>query len=129
MLSLLKSEKKQKVPTIQVSDLDALVLEPVTVKLHGKDHLLNPVDTITYLKFTNELHKFYNEDIEYTPDEFVKRVHSMVTPLIPSIAEKDIKECSQTQLGALFNLCLNAVTGKLHTQAADEKKKPLTEPR
>ncbi len=124
MLSLLKrsGSDKPKAPTIEVADLDALVLEPVTIKLHGKSHILNPIDTITYLKFTNEIHKFYREENNYTPAEFVTKMHGIVSPLIPSITPQDIEKCSQTQVGALFNVCLNSVSGKLHTDVAQKKK-------
>lgn len=125
---LLKLEKPKKpsLPAVEVADLDALVNNPISIKLHGKSHTMDPVDTLTYLQFTTQLHEIYALE-NPSKDEFIEKAHGLVSPLIPTITQEDIEQCTQTQIGALLNCCLKAVSGELHKDAA-QKKNPMKSP-
>ena len=107
---------------IVISDLDAMVAEKIAFRLHGQTHYIDPISTLTYLKFVNALDKFFEsmKSKESSAEEVIDTCTALMSTVCSSITRKDIETCEQSQLSALFNLVYDSVGGK--TQG---KKKPL----
>lgn len=106
-----------------VADLDAILTEPVSFKLHGKSHVINPLSVEKFMVLTaaivdiNELQK--KSDI--TPSELIDKYYALMNGVCPSIKRKDIEDMTQQQVAALYEIVMNTITGKIFAQ-----KKSLT---
>jgi hypothetical protein len=111
-----------------IADLDAIVLEPVQFKLHGKLHEIAPVTTESFLRYTNALGKLMElkDKNQITPDELVEGYFGLISSVCGTVTKQDIDDMTQGQVAALFQLVMDSVTGKaqaeVHKQELGEKK-------
>lgn len=107
-----------------VTDLDAMLSEPVPFRFNKKVHYLKPVELGAFLKFTNARIALTEEKKDGSPltkDELVKRYHDVISSVCDSISYEDIYHMSQTQVAALYQLVIDMITGQV--DLGDGKKK------
>lgn len=113
---------RQKHTADLVADLDAMVSEAIAFKLHGKQHIVKPISLEEFLKYTNAYSQIWNstdEKKKLTNEQFIEMYHQLFSSVCDTITVDDIKKMSQAQVGALFQLISDTVTGKAHV---DQKK-------
>lgn len=113
---------RQKHTADLVADLDAMVSEAIAFKLHGKQHIVKPISLEEFLKYTNAYSQIWNstdEKKKLTNEQFIEMYHQLFSSVCDTITIDDIKRMSQAQVGALFQLISDTVTGKAHV---DQKK-------
>jgi hypothetical protein len=116
--------KAQAPKDVPVTDLDAIVAEPVYFKYHGKIHRVEPVTFEDFLKFTNaqsELFSSNRNNEKMTPEQLVARYYSVISSLCKTVSLEDIRSMEQVQIAALYQLIMDMVTGQVKLE--DGKKK------
>lgn len=110
---------------IIVSDLDKLIAKTVGFVWNGKTHYIRPISVVEFLATSEALAKMdrLQKEKKVTFDEIVDAYEQLITSVCDSITRADILKMTQAQVGALVNLVIQTVTGKVH---ADEKKKEQT---
>lgn len=99
-----------------VSDLDRMLTESIAFKLHGKVHRINPITVEEFYKFTKAFSLVGGLKAEgISPAEAVTLYHEVISSVAPSVSRKDIEDMTQSQVGALLQLVIEAVTGKAYT--------------
>lgn len=104
-----------------VADLDALIDEPIRFKLHGKVHTIKPISSQSFLVFTNNLAKLWDlrEKNQVTPEELITKYFDLMSSVCETITVQDIKDMTQPQIASLFQLVLDAVSGKAQAKAKE----------
>lgn len=113
---------RQKHKAELIADLDALVSLPVSFILHGKEHVIKPVALEEFLKYTNAYAQLWNsqdENKKLSNDQLIEIYENLFSSVCETITKEDIKKMTQAQVGALFQLISDTVTGKTHV---DQKK-------
>ena len=132
-----RSQARQQIQggTDVVADLDALIEQRVSFKLHGKVHEIKPISSKDFLIFTNNLSKLMElkDKNKIEAEELIEKYHGLISSLCDTIKIEDIESMTQPQVGALFQLLLDSVTGKAQATAQklyveSEKKTLKTEP-
>lgn len=111
-----------------VSDLDRMLTESIAFRLHGKVHRINPITVEEFYKFTKAFSLVGGLKAEgISPAEAVTLYHQVISSVAPTVSRKDIEDMTQSQVGALLQLVIEAVTGKAYTEVPQvgegEKKK------
>lgn len=113
-----------------VTDLDALIAEPVPFRYNGKIHNIKPIALDEFLKFTNAqanlMDAIKKDDVKLTADDLAGRYHSVISSLCDTISLDDVRNMSQPQVAALYQLVIDQVTGQVNT--GDGKKKRMKIP-
>lgn len=106
-----------------IADLDALIDEQISFKLHGKQHFISSVSTITFFKFAEKLAALNSlrEKENLTGEELTNAYYDLINSVCDTITVEDVEKCTSAQIGALFQLVLDKVMGRL----TDDKKKTL----
>jgi len=126
-----KAENKEDVEPI--TDLDAIIAEPVSFRYKGKVHILKPMHLDEFLKFTNAQARLLNsvdkDDVALNPRELAKRYHQVLSAVCDTITVDDILEMEQVQVAALYQLVIDVVTGQVKdgTEKKSRQKIPLYE--
>jgi hypothetical protein len=107
-----------------VADLDALIQKPLHFKLRGKICTINPISSLTFYKFSNNVGKAYelHKTKDLTRDDIIKFYFEMLSSVCDDITTEDVEEMNEAQITALIQLILDAVTGRIW---GTEKKKTL----
>lgn len=116
-MSLFSLRSKVESSAQVVSDLDALVAEPIAFRFKGRVHEIKPISTIELLKFTNAfatLQALSAKSGTVSVEELVSAYAEVISSVCPSITRADVEEMTQAQVGALFQLVMDSVTGKAH---------------
>lgn len=98
-----------------VVDLDAILAEPKAFQWRGKTHVIRPIDTLTFLKVTNEMAKIQaliGQDGKPSHKEVIEAYAGVFSSVCDTISKKDVLEMTQAQVGALFQLVVDCVTGR-----------------
>ena len=110
-----------------IADLDAMIVEPVSFKLHGKIHVIKPLTTEQFFILSANLNEIYKlkEQSNFTAEQLIDKYYELMSTACKTITRKDIEDMEQYQVSALFELVVETITGKIFA----EKKKivPLTE--
>lgn len=106
---------------IEIADLDALIDTPLTFRLHGSVHTLNPVSNIVFLRFVKGLSEVQDgvNDKTIGAEEFQTQCLKLFQCVCPTIKKEDIENNTQAQTAALFSLIIDHVQGRT---AGDKKK-------
>ncbi len=115
-----RAKKKAEGP---VTDLDAVMESPGSVRLHGKEHQIKPVLVGEFFAFANAMAgvEALRAEPKVTVEQIVDAYYGIIYPIIPTIEKDDIRKCTPSQVSGLLSLVNLHVTGKL----TDEKKKSL----
>lgn len=109
-----------------ISDLDALIQEPIPFKLKGKIHFIEPITTEVFFKTVNRLEamdrlKTVAEDV--TVDVIINAYYQLFASICKTITMDDVRGMSQPQCLALLQLVIDSITGRAQAEAEDVKKK------
>lgn len=107
-----------------IADLDALIEESVSFKLHGHYHEIRGISTIEFLKFSEKLAKLNllrDDTKKITGQELIHSYYEVINSICSTITYEDIEKCTYAQIGALFQIIIDKTTGRL----TDDKKKSL----
>jgi hypothetical protein len=107
-----------------VSDLDAMVANPIAFRLHGKVHHLNPVTVKEFFAYSNALLSIQTlqSKSDLSDEEIVDLYAKLIQSVCTSITKDDVKNLTHAQATALLNLIIEHITGRAHV-SEDEKKK------
>jgi len=109
-----------------VSDLDALVAEPIAFRFKGRVHEIKPISTLELLKFTNAfaaLQTLQGKSDTVTVAELVDAYAGVIASVCPTITREHVEDMTQAQVSALFQLVMDSVTGKAHVMPGGEAEK------
>lgn len=114
-----------------VSDLDELRRTPVAFRFMGRLWIIKPFTTEQFFQFNqscNELDRLSKQkDVSSKDkllDEWVTAYHKVFRIACPELERKHVEQMNTQQLGALYQLIFDCVTGKAHADA-EKKKIPL----
>ena len=113
-----RNKSKLKVSGDNVADLDAMLVEPVGFRLHGKDHLIKPLTVEQFMLYAVNLSDIYSlkEKKDVTADELIDKYYALISSVCSTIKRSDIEQMSQQQVSALFELIVSTVTGKIFSE-------------
>jgi hypothetical protein len=117
------SLKEPKVKASSVfADLDAMIVEPVSIKVLGVEHTLSPLSLEQFFKITSSWSELEALKQEKTTDALMllDKYHEIISAALPTIERKDLDSMSIQQIGALMQIVFETVTGK--TFGTEEKK-------
>ena len=106
-----------------VSDLDKILTETVSFKLHGKIFRISPITSKQFFKYTLALDSLHKISGEIDAQELINRYHDLMKQVIPEIEREDIAKCSQAQIAGLFRLVINTITGYQEDLSLEESEK------
>lgn len=118
----LKPARETAKAAVVIADLDKLIAEPIAFRFDGKTHLINPISTKEFFRVTANLAKMdeLKAKSEVSAEELIDAYTNLISSVCETIGRKEIENMTQAQVGALFQLVLDCVTGK--AQAGTEKK-------
>jgi hypothetical protein len=106
-----------------VADFDAMSSEPVAFKLNGKIHTIKPITNTEFFTFANayaRLTALLKDKGDSVPAEQVfDGYYEVFRSVCETISMDDIKNANSAQLGGVYQLIIDCVTGKAYV---DEKK-------
>lgn len=109
-----------------VSDLDAICVKPVAIQWQGRTHVLKPITTAEFLRASEAMAKMdaltKKDKDQIKLDELVDAYANVIASVCDTITRKDVLKMSQAQVGALIQVIIDHVTGRIHA----EKKSPQT---
>ena len=121
---MILKEPKKSSKVEMIADLDAILSESVTFRLHGKIHTLKPLTVEEFLVYSRSLCNLVDlkEKETVTPSELVDCYYDLAHSVCSTIVREDIEKMTQGQVAALYQTILDTVTGK----AFGEKKTLMT---
>lgn len=112
--------------TEPVTDLDAIIAEPVSFRYQGKVHKLNPMRLDEFLRFTNAQARLMEylqvEGKTLTPRQLAEQYHEVIGSVCSTLSVDDIMGMEQVQVAALYQLVIDLVTGQVKTPNDPQKK-------
>lgn len=113
--------RTQKQKSDLVADLDALLDESIGFRLHGKDHDIRPISAKEFFKFTNAYARLseLSETKEIPAEKLIEGYYEVFSSVCDTITLEDVKQMSLAQVGALFQLIIETVSGRAQV---DQKK-------
>ena len=109
-----------------VSDLDALISDPVAFRFKGKAHVIKAISVQEFLKTSEALARM-NTLLEAKTvgfEEIVDSYYELIHAVCDTIHREDVLKMTQAQVSALISLVIKAVTG----EAQIDKKKAIKLP-
>lgn len=108
-----------------VADLDAMLSEPIAFRFQGKTHIIKPISTAELLKYSNAAFRVSEvmKDEKATHDSVTDAAYGVISSVCSSITRKDLQKMNQVQVGALLNLVIECVTGKIYARGEPEAEK------
>lgn len=108
-----------------VSDLDAMVANPIAFRLHGKVHQLRPVTVKEFFAYANALLGLerLKSDEKLSDEQIVDIYCQLIQAVCETITRDDVKAMTHPQASALLQLIIEHINGKAHAPEKDEKKK------
>jgi len=109
---------------VVVSDLDAMIAQPIAFRLHGKIHHLNPITVKEFFAYSNALLSVekLKEQKVLSDEEMVGLYYGLIHSVCDTITKEDIKDMTHAQAAALLELVVKHVTGRAHAPEPDQKK-------
>lgn len=115
--------------TPYVRDLDAIVSDPIGIKLHGRVRMLKPIETMQFLKFMNqwqEFGKWQREVKDATPNSVIDKLHNLLNTVCDDISKEDIEKMTNSQVAAVIDVVFKTISGEIFVpQNDDEVKKKM----
>lgn len=121
LIDIFSSKQKLNVKSEVVADLDAILVENVGFKLHGKEHIIKPLTVEQFMLYAVNLSEIYalKEKSNLNASDLIDKYHALISSVCSTVKRSDIEQMSQQQVSALFELIVDTVSGKLFV----EKKK------
>lgn len=109
-----------------IADIDKVVSSPIGIKLHGRDHRIEPLTTETFLKWSKSVGELYSlASKEVTEDQMKQAYFNCIHSLCKTVTMDDIMKCEKSQIAALFGVILDHCTGRAHTDEYKKKVKTI----
>lgn len=108
------------------ANLDQLISDPLPFRLHGKVHLLKPVELQEFYSLTNalmKLHALRDDASNINTDQLIDSYFKVINSVCGTITKQDIEQMTQAQIGALYALILEHASGRSHKVDHEELKK------
>lgn len=117
------AKRKQGRTPVMVSDLDAMISQPVSFKVLGKVHTIEPLTVEQFTRFAFTYSKIISlQDQEHvSPDELIEAYFEMVSSVCNTISRENIKRMSQQQVAGLFQIMVDLHTGRLFSEEGEKK--------
>lgn len=114
------SEAKPKL----IANLDAILVEPVAFQLHGKQHVIKPLTTEQFMKFSAAYGQMYGlrSQKDFDNQEFGNVCFELIHSVVDSITRSDFDKMANHQMAGVITIIIETVTGKMFGDN-DEKKK------
>ncbi|HCW05860.1 MAG TPA: hypothetical protein DGG95_00650 [Cytophagales bacterium] len=111
-------KQKNAKPTEMIADLDAMLVEPVSFQLHGKKHIIKPLETQQAFVLSNKFVQFQNNMTAkgLNPEEIMDGFYELIHAAVPTITRHDIEQAQSSQLTALFGFIVRSFTGELFAE-------------
>lgn len=111
-----------------ICDLDALISKPTGFTFQGRTHVIKPITTIVLFQAINGVGALQGLGSgEYTQDQLVDAYAKIFSSVCDTIGKKEVREMTDSQKLALFQIILDCIKGKAHAPATHseeyEKKK------
>lgn len=100
-----------------IADLDAMLVEPVAIKVLGKNHIIAPITNEQFfliVKAWQELDDVKRETKSPDVAVMLDKYHKVITIALPKLARKDMDQMSVQQIGALLQIVVGTVTGETY---------------
>jgi hypothetical protein len=109
-----------------VADLDKMVVQPLAFRYGDRVHFIKPVDVQNFLIVTERIAVLdrMQKAKELSGAELVRAYADLIASMCDTIKIDDVRKMSQAQVGALYQLILDAVTGRAY---AEKKSLPRTQ--
>ncbi len=124
MLSKLWPSRTQAQDIGPISDLDAIVADPIPFRFKGKIHILKPIALDDFLRFSNaqaEILRAANAEVRMSVDDLAFKYHRLFSSVCDTITIDDVKGMAQVQIAALYQLIQDMFMGQV--DMGDGKKK------
>jgi len=122
----IKTKKQVDGPeAVLVTDLDAMVANPIAFRLHGKIHHLRPVTTKEFFAYSNAILALdrMKDDSKMTDDEILDSYLKLIQAVCSTVTFDDVRSLTHAQASALIKLVIDHVTGRvIETPEPDQKK-------
>lgn len=114
-----------------IADFDAMIVEPVEIRLLGFRHVIKPLSFEQFIRYTSALGELYElrKKPEITQKEMVQKYFNLVTTVIPTITEEDINKMTPNQMAGLIQVVLDTIAGKTFVDEMYDEKKKFREPK
>jgi len=98
---------------MKVVDLDKILVEEQTVKLHGNTHIVKPMTAAQLFKFADAWRSLgLLENADYSNSFTIQKIFETVHVVIPSITLEDIEKATPVQMSALIAFIVTIMTGE-----------------
>jgi len=106
---------------MKIVDLDKILVEDQTVKLHGKTHIVKPMTASQLFKFADSWRSLgLLENADYSNSFTIQKIFETVQVVIPTITLEDVERATPVQMSALIAFIVGVMTGeKKHTHEAN----------
>lgn len=120
-MSIFSKAKAQIETGVVVRDFDKLIAEPVSFRLHGKVHTINPVTVQEFWAFTEAMFKIQKvaEDEKVTVADLTHAYLLIFKSICPTMTLKDVENMTQVQLAALLQFVVDTIRGASQVDESD----------
>jgi len=115
-----------KLPDGPVTDLDAIIAEPVPFRFRGKIHILEPIQLMDFLRFANahaELQNSMQSKDKLSVEVLADKMLAVFQSVCKTITLEDLMKMEQVQVAALYQLVLDMVSGQVDMTGEGKKKR------
>jgi hypothetical protein len=128
IFNLRTGRKKEEINV--VSDLDAMIADPVPFRYLGRVHKIKPISVLEFYKYTNALANLMalKDRKDATSEDMLDAYFNLFKSVCDTITHKDIESMSTAQIAALFKLTVDSITGAAQAtnEVANTEKKNST---
>ena len=112
---LAKEKLSQFSPNKIVADLDLIKSEPVGFYLFEKLHVIRPLSVEDFMDYVDKYVNLMDlkNRTEVTAEELIEKYFQCFSKVIKTLTKEDIRNMSQQQCAALYELVMDTITGKV----------------
>jgi len=113
-----------------VSDLDAMIADPVPFRFGGRVHKIKPISVMEFYKYTNALAMLMGlkDKQDASSEDMLDAYYNLFKSVCDTITHSDIQSMSTAQIAALFKLTVDSISGAAQAtnEVATNEKKNFT---
>ena len=113
-----------------VADLDALTAEPIHFKFQGNKHTIYPFTQVQFLRVMNRYSDIVNrvQEKKLDREERNQLYADLFGQCCATIGRREVDMMTDPQIGALMQLIIDSVTGRIQGEAGKDQKKKVNTP-
>lgn len=131
LLSLIKRKRSVdlKNPPTLVLDLDSVLVQTLSFRYDGEDHVIKPIETAEFLKISNIIAQMdqIKSRSDWTSEDTVDMYCGLFELVCPTITKKHVMNMTSTQLLRLYRLVLDCISGHAYKDLSDSDEKKNSE--